>query len=486
MVGEQSQARGVSADGSTLVGAYGCQTFVWKPNQSLVLFGDTGCTAVEDVSADGSVVVGTTSVQGVPGQHAYRWTPTDGLRVLGEYGQPPFSHGVAVSDDGRTVLGNKSDGITPYETATWQDAGPWQTSPPGLDWLALSGDGQIRAGVQQITFDPPLALAFRQRGDAVEYLSNLPDAQNADPSDASADGGTIVGMSVISGTPVLGRATLWNQQGQAIDLGILPTDIDSNAYGVSGDGGTVVGISSNWPLSRYRGFVWSASGGMRDLNAIVGVGSNERVWLASATSEDGCIIAGAMLIDGVSRAIAIRSIPVPYVRSAFVAACPSGVTKLNVDPDPNGFGRVRYQWERIDENGIPVPVTDGPLPSSISTLAGTDTGELSITLADVQTVALQYRCRVWNGCGERVSDPITLSLIGDAPMPCDNLDFNNDCSVFDPLDIADFLSVYSEGPCSTGACNDIDFNNDGALFDPCDIDAFLLVFSEGPCTLCGE
>ncbi len=101
-------------------------------------------------------------------------------------------------------------------------------------------------------------------------------------------------------------------------------------------------------------------------------------------------------------------------------------------------------------------------------------------------MASQYRCRVWNGCGERVSDPITLSLIGDAPMPCDNLDFNNDCSVFDPLDIADFLSVYSEGPCSTGACNDIDFNNDGALFDPCDIDAFLLVFSEGPCTLCGE
>jgi hypothetical protein len=30
-------------------------------------------------------------------------------------------------------------------------------------------------------------------------------------------------------------------------------------------------------------------------------------------------------------------------------------------------------------------------------------------------------------------------------------------------------------------CNDIDFNNDGSLFDPLDIDSYLSVFSEGPC-----
>jgi hypothetical protein len=34
-------------------------------------------------------------------------------------------------------------------------------------------------------------------------------------------------------------------------------------------------------------------------------------------------------------------------------------------------------------------------------------------------------------------------------------------------------------------CDDIDFNNDGSFFDPCDIDSFLVVFSEGPCTSCG-
>jgi hypothetical protein len=68
-------------------------------------------------------------------------------------------------------------------------------------------------------------------------------------------------------------------------------------------------------------------------------------------------------------------------------------------------------------------------------------------------------------------------------VACDSIDFNNDDSLFDPLDIEAFLSVYSEGPClPMGAtCNDLDFNNDGAVFDPLDIDALLRVYSEGPC-----
>jgi hypothetical protein len=73
-------------------------------------------------------------------------------------------------------------------------------------------------------------------------------------------------------------------------------------------------------------------------------------------------------------------------------------------------------------------------------------------------------------------------------LVCDSIDFNNDGSFFDPVDIDAFLSVFSEGPCVPGGatCNDIDFNNDNSLFDPCDIASFLLVFSEGPCTGCGQ
>jgi hypothetical protein len=71
---------------------------------------------------------------------------------------------------------------------------------------------------------------------------------------------------------------------------------------------------------------------------------------------------------------------------------------------------------------------------------------------------------------------------------CDSTDFNNDGSLFDPVDIDAFLSVFAEGPCipAGATCGDIDFNNDTSVFDPCDIDSFLLVFSEGPCTVCGQ
>jgi hypothetical protein len=66
---------------------------------------------------------------------------------------------------------------------------------------------------------------------------------------------------------------------------------------------------------------------------------------------------------------------------------------------------------------------------------------------------------------------------------CNDVDFNNDGSLFDPMDIDASLSVFSEGPCipAQNACDAIDFNNDGSLFDPDDVDSFLSVFSEGPC-----
>lgn len=70
---------------------------------------------------------------------------------------------------------------------------------------------------------------------------------------------------------------------------------------------------------------------------------------------------------------------------------------------------------------------------------------------------------------------------------CNDIDFNNDGSLFDPQDIEAFLSTYSEGPCVpiAASCDSIDFNTDGSLFDPCDITSFLIQYSEGPCTHCG-
>ena len=73
-----------------------------------------------------------------------------------------------------------------------------------------------------------------------------------------------------------------------------------------------------------------------------------------------------------------------------------------------------------------------------------------------------------------------VDQINGAPA-CDPIDFNNDTLFPDTADIDDFLSVFSGGPCSTGACGDIDFNNDTLYPDTLDIDSLLSVFSGGPC-----
>ncbi|MFO0858868.1 MAG: hypothetical protein U0640_16095 [Phycisphaerales bacterium] len=155
-----------------------------------------------------------------------------------------------------------------------------------------------------------------------------------------------------------------------------------------------------------------------------------------------------------------------------------------------------YQWQVADSGVVGgwADLSNGSLTIDGSPTCGVVSGAaastitISLTCANDDSVnGSMYRCIVSNPCRSIISEVATLDIIGAPTLPCDSLDFNNDCSVYDPLDIDAYLSVYGEGPCvpNTALCNDIDFNNDGSLFDPCDIDSFLLVYSEGPCTLCG-
>ena len=80
-------------------------------------------------------------------------------------------------------------------------------------------------------------------------------------------------------------------------------------------------------------------------------------------------------------------------------------------------------------------------------------------------------------------DDVTYTQLPAGPT-CDSIDFNNDGLFPYTLDIDDFLSVFSGGPCSTDptpGCGDVDFNNDGLFPDTLDIDALLSIFSGGPC-----
>src|SRR5262245_5955624 len=85
-----SVARGVSADGSVVVGdsqsAAGYEAFRWTRSGGIVGLGDLAggaySSVANDVSGDGSVVVGngTSSVS----SHAFRWAAQTGMTTIGQ------------------------------------------------------------------------------------------------------------------------------------------------------------------------------------------------------------------------------------------------------------------------------------------------------------------------------------------------------------------------------------------------------------------
>lgn len=110
----ESSALSVSADGSTIVGrgesATGTEAVRWT-NAGIVSLGDlpggASHSVAVNVSGDGSVVVGIGT--SALGSEAFRWTEAEGMIGLGSLSPEAGSEGIAISDDGRYIVGS-SDG----------------------------------------------------------------------------------------------------------------------------------------------------------------------------------------------------------------------------------------------------------------------------------------------------------------------------------------------------------------------------------------
>jgi probable HAF family extracellular repeat protein len=127
-----SSARGVSADGSVIVGdgasASGFEAFRWTSGGGMAGLGDlpggSFVSVAWDTSADGSVVVGWS--ESSAGAEAFFWSALVGMQSLREMLVAGGATGLtgwtliealAVSDDGRTILGH---GINPLgQTEAW-------------------------------------------------------------------------------------------------------------------------------------------------------------------------------------------------------------------------------------------------------------------------------------------------------------------------------------------------------------------------------
>ena len=199
-------ARGVSADGSVVVG-YGVlagqaqsEAYRWTAAEGVMPLGGAWSSEAHDCSADGSVVVGGS------GDRPFRWTQEGGLQELGHLGGGArLGTAYAVSADGSVVAGaDFSDhGL---EAFRWTEIG----GMVGLGDLSggqffsrawdLSADGSVAVGLANSDLGEEAFIwdelhGMRRRRDVLEDECGLDLGAwtLAEARGVSADGNTIVG-----------------------------------------------------------------------------------------------------------------------------------------------------------------------------------------------------------------------------------------------------------------------------------------------------
>jgi probable HAF family extracellular repeat protein len=329
-----SEAWGVSADGSTVVGAsitnghilfgatYGA--FRWTAGgglEDIYNLGGIGTTCrAYAVNRDGSVIVGMADY-GVltPTQIvAFVWTPGDGALEIGDLpGGPSGSSRSAargVSADGSVIAGQgESDsGAEPFRytvaNSTFQGLGDLPGGAFGGSAYGISGDGATVVG-SSITTDESTQAFLWSEEDGMIGIGHLGVPEGITPFSeayaANADGSVVIGLSR---SPESGNngweAFRWTESGGMVGLGDLPTGVVlSAAYAMTPDGSIIVGsggIQGNCnPFgcpTIPRAMIWDEQNGMRDLKTVLtAAGLDVTGWTltdARGISADGRVIVG--------------------------------------------------------------------------------------------------------------------------------------------------------------------------------------------------
>jgi probable HAF family extracellular repeat protein len=218
----------------------------------------TDRTSAAGVSADGLFVVGACSTAASQGGRAFRWSAATGMQDLGLIPGATSAGAAGVSADGSAVTGTCAPVGGKNVAFRWTAAGGMVdlTSSFG-SWhamgTAISGDGLTVAG----RFIPAEGLAFRWTPtQGVQLLGVL--ANDSDAFGISGDGSVIVGVSAM-----WSRAFRWTASGGMQDL--VPGGFPGVAQGANADGSVIVGWGS--PAARFR---WTSAGGIESLPLVPG------------------------------------------------------------------------------------------------------------------------------------------------------------------------------------------------------------------------
>ena len=267
-------ARAVSHNGSFVVGqttsANGFESYLWSTS-GMIGLGDLPGTGgfsnfANAVSNDGNVVVGASQRPFGPMQYAaYRWTPATGMQHLGEFeGGDIFSIAFDVSADGSVIVGSSS-GFEGQEAFVW-------TQSAGMVGLGDLPGGYFGSRAQAVSADGTVIVggAASSRGNeafrwtasgGMVGLGDFPGGSfSSGASDVSDDGNVIVGTAsgfttfeAFVWTPEFGMVSVKQYLAQHGVTGLDGWHL-LYANGVSGDGRTIVGTGVN-PQGAFEGWV---------------------------------------------------------------------------------------------------------------------------------------------------------------------------------------------------------------------------------------
>ena len=121
--GDESEAYGISGDGSTVVGNASGQAFVWTAETGMVGIGNLGMGkrgAAYGASTNGSIVVGY-GRNANNKDEAFMWTEETGLMSLAPAGLGQYkTKAYGVTDDGSMIFGEYNK-----KAALWLEDGGW-------------------------------------------------------------------------------------------------------------------------------------------------------------------------------------------------------------------------------------------------------------------------------------------------------------------------------------------------------------------------
>lgn len=314
--GLSSYATDVSADGSVVVG-YVQVTSTWFPEgEAFRWTADEGMASVmaggfaRGVSSDGSVIVGSSTCCFGP---AFRWTSEAGPIAFGSNLGEGSTLAFAASSDGSVIVGSHNG-----------QASQW-TSEHGLITLDLR-PGAISSAASDVSADGSVIVGGRDTGAAqqgfrwtadgdVILLGDLPGGSfGSTATGVSADGSVVVGWSYAG--PAIGTAEAfrWTSDGGMVGLGDLPGGVRASyAHDISADGSIIVGYGES--ANGQEAFVWDAANGMRSVSDLLtGLGVDLTGWTltsANAISADGTTIVGNGINPSGRSEAWLARIPVP-------------------------------------------------------------------------------------------------------------------------------------------------------------------------------